>query len=118
MRLAKVAVFGLVGFLLLAGLVKVSNDLVVKPIRLHFALEKGCKIFDEVGVLDSNSSETLRAKKDNAFLDAAHIDANYLPLAEAGLVVGTFQGKLQLTDYSQNKLTDAVFMTVAFCGAK
>ena len=106
------------GLLLLAGLLKVSNDLVVKPIRLHFALQKGCNIFKEVGVLDSNSSDTLRAKKDSAFLEAAHIDSSYLPLAEAGLVVGSFQGNLQLTDYSQNKLEDAVFMTVAFCGGK
>ena len=116
MKFIRIISVALVGVVLLAGFASVTNALVVKPIRLHFALASGCKTINTAGILTGDSSNDLRNKVAKAFISAAHIDTSYLPLAQAAVVVGYTQGKNGLNDSMNGKAFDAVVLTAAFCG--
>jgi len=116
MKFLRIIAATLVGVVLLAGFTSVANSLVVKPIRIHFALASGCKTINAVGVLTAESSNDLRSKMASAFISAAHIDSSYLPLARAAVVVGIEQGRNNLNESMNSKAFDAYVMTAAFCG--
>jgi hypothetical protein len=115
MKFVRMTAMALVSVVLLAGFAHVTNSVLVKPIRLHFALAAGCKTFNKVWPLNSNSSEDSRSKLRSAFWSASKIDMSYSHLEEAAIFISINQGKAELNDSASTALIRDSLSLVVLC---
>ena len=116
MKFVRIISVALVGVVLLAGFASATNALVVKPIRLHFALASGCKTINAAGTLNKDSSQMLIEKVAGAFIKASRIDRTYLDISQAAIIKGVMEVRPSLNDAGNLQLWNAKVLLAAFCG--